>query len=69
MLPELPEGSMFRSLLRLALLVIVLAAAVAFFMGYRYGGHTDRPSERPVATTGTGRPCSRNIRQAATRTA
>jgi hyperosmotically inducible periplasmic protein len=44
---------MFRGLLRLALLLIVLAAAVAFFMGYRYGGHADRPAERPVATTGT----------------
>ena len=44
---------MFRALLRFALLLIVLAAAVAFFMGYRYGGHNDRPTERPVATTGT----------------
>jgi hypothetical protein len=44
---------MFRGLLRLALLVIVLAAAVAFFMGYRYAGHPDRAAERPVATTGT----------------
>jgi hyperosmotically inducible periplasmic protein len=44
---------MFRGLLRFALLVIVLAAAVAFFMGYRFGGRADRPAERPVATTGT----------------
>ncbi len=44
---------MFRALLRFALLLIVLAAAVAFFMGYRYGGSADRPVERPVATTGT----------------
>jgi len=44
---------MFRGLLRFALLLIVLAAVVAFFMGYRFGGRGDRPVERPVATTGT----------------
>jgi hypothetical protein len=45
---------MFRALLRFALLVIVLAAAVAFFMGYRFGDHGDNlSSERPVSTTGT----------------
>ena len=44
---------MFRALLRFALLLIVLAAAIAFFMGYRYSGHADRSAERPVATTGT----------------
>jgi hyperosmotically inducible protein len=45
---------MFRALLRFALLVIVLAAAVAFFMGYRFGDHgNDLSAERPVSTTGT----------------
>jgi hyperosmotically inducible periplasmic protein len=45
---------MFRALLKFALLVIVLAAVAAFFMGYRLGDHgNDLPSERPVATTGT----------------
>jgi hyperosmotically inducible protein len=44
---------MFRGLLRFALLVIVLAAAVAFFMGYRFAGHPDQAAARPVATTGT----------------
>ena len=29
---------MFRSLLRLALVVVILAAAAAFFMGYKLGG-------------------------------
>lgn len=43
---------MFRALLRFALLMVVLAAAVAFFMGYRFGDRgTDL--ERPVPTTGT----------------
>ena len=46
---------MFRALLRLVLIIIVIAAAAAFFMGYRFGGYgNDTPSERPVATTGTG---------------
>lgn len=46
---------MFRALLRLVLIVIVVAAAIAFFMGYRLGDH-GKPvrSEQPVATTGTG---------------
>ena len=36
------------------LILVVLAAAVAFFMGYRLGDHgVDRPSERAVGTTGT----------------
>jgi hyperosmotically inducible protein len=44
---------MFRGLLRFALLMIVLAAAAAFFMGYRFGDYgIGRPPERPVATTG-----------------
>jgi hyperosmotically inducible protein len=48
------EATMFRSLLRLVLIVVVIAAAAAFFMGYRIAGHRNgRPSERPVATTGT----------------
>lgn len=45
---------MFRALLRLVILVIVLAAAVAFFMGYRIGDYgVSRPSETAVGTTGT----------------
>ena len=45
---------MFRGLLRFALLVIVLAAAVAFFMGYHFRDHgNDLSAERPVSTTGT----------------
>jgi hypothetical protein len=45
---------MFRALLRFAVIVIVLAAAAAFFMGYRIGdkGNVLSP-ERPVPTTGT----------------
>ena len=45
---------MFRALLRFALLMVVLAAAVAFFMGYRFGENgTVLSPERPVPTTGT----------------
>jgi hyperosmotically inducible periplasmic protein len=45
---------MFRALFRVVLILVVLAAAVAFFMGYRLGDHgVDRPSERAVGTTGT----------------
>jgi hyperosmotically inducible protein len=43
-----------RALLRLVLIVIVLAAAGAFFMGYRIATHDGRTTiERPVGTTGT----------------
>ena len=45
---------MFRSLLRLVVIAIVIAAAAAFFMGYRIGDHGNIvQTERPVATTGT----------------
>src|SRR6186997_3357135 len=45
---------MFRALLRLVIIVAVLAAAAAFFLGYRLGDHgVTGPGERPVATTGT----------------
>jgi hyperosmotically inducible protein len=43
---------MIRALLRLAIVVIVVLAAIAFFMGYRLGdGGIDRPGEA-VGTTG-----------------
>jgi hyperosmotically inducible periplasmic protein len=45
---------MFRALLRLVLILIVIAAAVAFFMGYRISNHGNVVTlERPVGTTGT----------------
>ena len=45
---------MFRALFRVVLILVVLAAAVAFFMGYRLGDDgVNRPSEHPVGTTGT----------------
>jgi len=44
---------MFRAFFRLVLILIVIAAAVAFFMGYRFGDHgNDLPTGRPVGTTG-----------------
>jgi len=44
---------MFRAFFRLVLILIVIAAAVAFFMGYRFGDHgNDLPRDRPVGTTG-----------------
>ena len=44
---------MFRAFIRLVLILIVIAAAVAFFMGYRFGDHgNDLPRDRPVGTTG-----------------
>jgi hyperosmotically inducible protein len=43
-----------RTLLRLVLIVIVLAAAGAFLMGYRIANRDGRTTiERPVGTTGT----------------
>jgi BON domain len=44
---------MFRAFFRLVLILIVIAAAVAFFMGYRFGDHGNGvPTDRPVGTTG-----------------
>lgn len=46
---------MFRALLRLIVVIVIVAAAIAFFMGYRIGEHgVTRPSESAVGTTGTG---------------
>src|SRR6266850_400147 len=47
---------MFRSLLRLILIVVVLVAVGAFFLGYRWAA-PPRPAavaERPIGTRGTG---------------
>jgi hypothetical protein len=45
---------MFRALLRLVILVVIVGAAIAFFMGYRIGDHgVIGPSETAVGTTGT----------------
>jgi hyperosmotically inducible protein len=46
---------MFGALVRLVVIVIVLAAAVAFFMGYRVADHgvTGPPSDKTVGTAGT----------------
>jgi len=45
---------MFRALLRLVILAVVLAAAAAFFMGYRLGDNGEViKADRPVATGGT----------------
>jgi hyperosmotically inducible protein len=45
---------MFRALLRLVILVVIVAAAIAFFMGYRIGDHgISGPSATAVGTTGT----------------
>jgi osmotically-inducible protein OsmY len=44
---------MFRALLRLVVIAVIVAAAIAFFMGYRLGDHgISRPSETAVGTTG-----------------
>jgi hyperosmotically inducible periplasmic protein len=44
---------MLRALLKVVLLVVVVAAAIAFFTGYRLGDHTGAPSrEGAVGTTG-----------------
>ena len=48
---------MIRALLRLVIVVVLVAAAIAFFLGYRWGdGHLIGPTERPVATTGRTTP-------------
>jgi hypothetical protein len=46
---------MFGALVRLVVILIVLAAGVAFFMGYRIAdqGVTGPPGDRTVGTTGT----------------
>ena len=45
---------MFRAFFRLVLILIVIAAAVAFFVGYRFGDHGSAvPTNRPVGPTGT----------------
>jgi hyperosmotically inducible periplasmic protein len=46
---------MVRGLIRLILVVVIVAAAGAFFLGYRWGDR-DAPHEvdRPAATTGSG---------------
>ena len=44
---------MFRTLLRLLLIVVVLVAIGAFFVGYRWGTPDREPaSDRPVGTSG-----------------
>lgn len=46
---------MFRLLLRLIILIVIVAAAIAFFTGYRFaGGRLQGPTEQtaPVGTTG-----------------
>ena len=54
MLSELVEGSMVRTLLRLLLIVVVVVALGAFFVGYRWGIPDREPaSNRPVGTSGT----------------
>jgi hypothetical protein len=54
MLSELLEGSMVRTLLRLLLIVVVVVALGAFFVGYRWGTPDREPaSNRPVGTSGT----------------
>lgn len=48
---------MFRALLRLVVVVAVLAAVAAFFLGYRIGPRgIEQPAERPIGTTGTAVP-------------
>ena len=45
---------MFRALLKVMLVFVLLAAAAAFFLGYRIGGDGDDVVvERPIGTTGT----------------
>jgi hypothetical protein len=45
---------MFRTLLRLLVIVLVLVAVGAFFTGYRWGTPDREPaSDRPVGTSGT----------------
>ena len=47
---------MFRALFRLILIVAVVVAIAAFFMGYRWGAPRtvgERPVERPIGTAGS----------------
>ena len=45
---------MFRALLKLALVVVILAAAAAFFLGYRVGdGRIERTEAGPVPSVNT----------------
>ena len=44
MLSELVEGSMVRTLLRMLVIVVVLVALGAFFMGYRWGTPAREPA-------------------------
>jgi osmotically-inducible protein OsmY len=44
---------MIRGLLKLILVVIVIAAVGAFFLGYRWGDRDGSVIDRPVGTTGT----------------
>jgi hypothetical protein len=50
---------MLRALVRVVLVVVILTAAAAFFIGYRWGGHNRlaatepaAPQETPIGTTG-----------------
>src|SRR5260370_9981891 len=45
-------GCMFRSLLRLVLVLVLLVGAAAFFLGW-WGGDRIRPIDGPAATVGT----------------
>jgi hypothetical protein len=52
MLQSIVEGRpMIGALVKLVLVVVLIAAAVAFFVGYRFGG--DGAADAPVATTPT----------------
>ena len=55
---------MVRGLIRLALIVIVVVAAMAFFFGYRWRGG-DSAVERPVATSGHDAPLNTDRARAA----
>ena len=47
---------MLRALLRLVVVVVVLVALAAFFMGYRWADGPAQVVDRPVGTTGIGTP-------------
>ncbi len=55
MLGSYPEAMMFGALIRLVLILVVLAAAAAFFLGYRIAdrGVAGPSSEPTVGTTGS----------------
>jgi len=44
---------MFRTLLRLIVVLVLLVGVAAFFFGYRWGGATSRHEEPVVGTSGT----------------